>query len=489
MTVINIKKHLKILGVSKLKEKQKEIINNVLSKRDVIGILPTGYGKSMCYILPHLIYNKNVIVISPLISLMSDQHSKLVEKNIFTINFNSSNKINLFDLNKIKNKELSGIFYFSPESFLSNESFIKDILNNTCLISIDECHCITTWNDFRSSYTKLNLIKKWIKESNEKIPVLALSATATKDTINKIYKKLNLKNAVLITTSFFKSNLSISIKEKEGLKSDLIQITKLINDCENKSIIYCKTQKETVELSDKLNSSNIKSVYYHGGMSSKTRETSQKKFSEDKVDVIIATIAFGMGIDISNIGLIIHYGISKDIESYYQEIGRAGRDGNEAKCVLFWRKKDFTLNRHFLGDMKSEISQNEQLSKIITIEKFIFSNECRMKYILKYFGEEFEKCNKCDNCLKNKITTKLSSIGTYYTYVILKTYKELGYGCGSNTVESILFGSKSKKVNSKMRSLSTYGILKKKSKSDDIPNKVRKLLYENLLDEKKNEQL
>lgn len=497
MNKIKIKELLAILGIKKLKPKQKEIINFIINNLDVIGILPTGYGKSVCYILPHLISNRNVIVISPLISLMQDQTTKLKEKGILSINFNSTNKIPFELLDDLINNEVSGILYFSPESFIGREDFIKDILKNTCLIAIDECHCITTWNDFRSCYRKLDNIQKWIKEDNTEIPILALTATATDETVTSIKKNLLLDDPKIVKTSFYRDNLSISIFEKNKYQEDVISISKLIKkSAENreKTIIYCKTQKETEKFVESLLDCGIESCFYHGGMTNKSRNISQNKFRSGEVDVIIATIAFGMGIDISDISLIIHYGISKDIESYYQEIGRAGRNNNDAKCYMYWSKKDFVLNRHFLDSIKNTTRQKKQLERIISIEKLIYTEECRMKFILKYFDEEFERCDKCDNCIKKKNPIKEKSpkkkidstnnVGVYFTYIILKTLFELDYGCGCNNLIGILYGSKNKKINDRMRKLKTYGILKKKS-DDNLNDKIRKLQHIGLIEEQK----
>ena len=473
---MNISPYLKQLGYNQLKEKQKEILRSISLKKDTIGILPTGYGKSVCYILPHLLYKKNVIVISPLIALMEDQYRKLEDKGLNIYTFNSTKNINIRPI--INNEEI-GILYFSPESFMAYSQFINKLVNNkkVCLFAIDEAHCITSWCDFRNDYNNLYEIKEICQN---KIPVLAVTATATNFSINQISEKLNLNNPVIIKSSFVKSNLHIKFFHKNGLNYDISQIINLIKKHNCKTIIYCKTRKETEEISNLIKTYGLTSAYYHGDLKSDVRTRVQEQFTSNQIDIICATIAFGMGIDICNIYLIIHYGISKTIESYYQEIGRAGRDMTDSYCYLFWNENDFRLNKFFVSKVVNEELKEIQYKQIQQVENFIYSNKCRMQYIVNYFNEQCDICNKCDNCKKWSKPIKLPC--AIYIYNILSSYIKLQYSCGNTKMLKILFGSEAKEITKEMKKLKTYGIYNTNStKKDYIKNIMNTLIEQQFL--------
>jgi ATP-dependent DNA helicase, RecQ family len=395
----------KYFGYKELKPKQFEIINKIVNeKRDVSAILATGFGKSICYQLPYLITGKNVIIVSPLLSLMEDQKNKLEKLNIpvCCLNSNCKNK------NQIINDILRGnnkIIFITPEYLVHCEIFLMDLesLGTLALIAIDEAHCVSVWgNDFRESYKKLDNIRKIVPS----IPILAMTATASLKVRDDISKQLKLNNPHVVVGSFDRPNLYISVQHtSSNIRADIEHLLhKFPNDY---SIIYCKTRDDTDKIAEIVNSCGIKCYSYHAGLTNYDRTMIQKKFIDGEYKCIVATIAFGMGIDIPNIRLVIHYGCSKNIESYYQEIGRAGRDSKNSECYLFFSSKDFTLNRTFANDIKNDREREYQLQQIKIIEKFVYTNDCRRKFLLEAFNEVYKsnECNNCDNCLKKKSKT------------------------------------------------------------------------------------
>ena len=473
----------KYFGYDKLKDKQEQIVKSILDKNDTIGILATGYGKSICYQLPYLIQKKSVIIISPLISLMQDQQTKLENLNIpvYCLNSNNSNKQN--DKYNLLNGE-TGIIYISPEYLFNSKEFIINMSkkNLISLIAIDESHCISTWGDFRPEYKELGVLKDWASD----VPLLALTATATPKIISDITKVLKLDRPNVFMSSFYRENLNINVVKKLNQKYDLSKIVDLIKqvDSDDKIIIYCKTKDETDNFVLKLEEFGIKSKSYHAGKSNEKRNKIQKKFMKGKINIIIATIAFGMGIDLPNIRLIINYGISKDMESFYQEIGRAGRDGKTSNIYVYWSNNDFNINKSFLNNIKDLDFQKRQMERILEMEKFVNSNTCRMKYITKYFGEDMDDCGHCDNCLSNKKEEKQDI--TKECYYILKLIKNLQNNFGTTMLCDILAGSTSKKINSIIKNMSTFGKLSS-TKKDTIKEIIRYLIVNEYLMEVKIE--
>lgn len=473
----------KYFGYDKLKDKQEQIVKSILDKNDTIGILATGYGKSICYQLPYLIQKKSVIIISPLISLMQDQQTKLENLNIpvYCLNSNNSNKQN--DKYNLLNGE-TGIIYISPEYLFNSKEFIINMSkkNLISLIAIDESHCISTWGDFRPEYKELGVLKDWAND----VPLLALTATATPKIISDITKVLKLDRPNVFMSSFYRENLNINVVKKLNQKYDLSKIVDLIKqvDSDDKIIIYCKTKDETDNFVLKLEEFGIKSKSYHAGKSNEKRNKIQKKFMKGKINIIIATIAFGMGIDLPNIRLIINYGISKDMESFYQEIGRAGRDGKTSNIYVYWSNNDFNINKSFLNNIKDLDFQKRQMERILEMEKFVNSNTCRMKYITKYFGEDMDDCGHCDNCLSNKKEEKQDI--TKECYYILKLIKNLQNNFGTTMLCDILAGSTSKKINSIIKNMSTFGKLSS-TKKDTIKEIIRYLIVNEYLMEVKIE--
>lgn len=420
-----LKKHF---GYDKFRPLQLEIINSVLNKKDVLVLMPTGGGKSICYQVPALKLKGLTIVISPLISLMKDQVDALQLNGIKAQYINSTlskEEIKEIEL-RIKNKEIK-LLYIAPErlALKAFKDFIKEI--DISLIAIDEAHCISEWgHDFRKEYSNL----KHLKATFPNIPIIALTATATSEVKKDILKQLKLEDPKIFTSSFNRENLNLILREKNNT---FAQILSLVEKNKGEStIIYCHSRKDTQTLSDGLNKYGFKSLPYHAGLSIKAREKAQESFITDKVNVIVATIAFGMGIDKSNVRLIIHNTFSKSIEGYYQEIGRAGRDGLESNCVLFYCEADKRKHEYFIniiGNKTQRITSNKKLDTII---KYCEGETCRRKYLLEYFGEEYtkENCNSCDICLnlprKSKDASKvLSKSNKTYSKELFEELKTL----------------------------------------------------------------
>lgn len=387
----------KYFGYDKFRSNQKDIIHNVISGKDTLVLMPTGGGKSISFQIPALHLNGVTIVISPLISLMKDQVESL-KLNKIPAEYLSST-MSQIDQDEILFRTINNevkLLYISPER-LATKSF-RDFLKkiNLSLITIDEAHCISEWgHDFREDYRKL----KSLKSDFPLIPIIALTATATTKVKNDILKQLNLDEPKVFQTSFNRENLNIQVRDK---KNSLAKILALVEKNKNESIIiYCHSRKDCENLSDELNKYGFKSIVYHAGLSSKKRDLNQELFINDKVNIIVATIAFGMGIDKSNVRLVIHNTFSKSIEGYYQEIGRAGRDGLESNCVLFYSKEDKRKHEFFINYSNSSNSRKESNIKLQDMISFCETSKCRKKFILEYFGENFniENCGSCDICL------------------------------------------------------------------------------------------
>jgi RecQ family ATP-dependent DNA helicase len=435
----------KYWGYESLKKEQFNIISNVLDGKDVCAILATGFGKSICYQLPTLITKKCVIVISPLIALMLEQSEEMKKRNIPVCVFNSTT--NFRDKENEKINLIKGnykLIYMTPEYLLNSEDFLTKLAknDNLAMVCIDEAHAVSTWGlDFRSSYTKLNVIREWVSE----IPILTLTATASTKVKEDILKILNLQNPYEVIGNFDRPNLSIQVFPRQD---DIISnIGMLLNKYKNEYIIiYCKTRDETDNLAETINNYGIKCQSYHAGINDKVRSEIQQEFIDGKYKCIIATIAFGMGINIPNVRLVIHYNCPKNMESYYQEIGRAGRDGKPSECFLFYSKKDFILNRLFLKTITNDEHRNYQENQIRLIEKYVYATECRRKLLLINFGQQITSCVNCDNCLKklnNNTKVNLTDY-TKETYIFLNLIYKLNDKFGSGMLINILLGKQSK---------------------------------------------
>ena len=390
-------------GFDSFKSDQEKIITHLANGNNAFVLMPTGGGKSLCYQLPALVMEGTAIVISPLIALMKNQVDAIrgfVAGNDGIAHFLNSS-LNKAQIAEVRNDLLSGatkLLYVAPESLTKaeNVALLKEI--KISFYAVDEAHCISEWgHDFRPEYRRIRNIIEEIGVS----PIIALTATATPKVQSDIIKNLGMTDAVVFKSSFNRPNLYYEIRDKSDPKRDII---KFIRQNPGKSgIIYCLSRKKVEELAELLNINGIKAAPYHAGLDAKTRAENQDKFLMEEVDVIVATIAFGMGIDKPDVRFVIHYDIPKSIEGYYQETGRAGRDGREGQCITFYSYKDIQKLEKF---MQGKPIAEQEIGRQLLMETVAYaeSNSCRRKLLLSYFGEDYhvENCGACDNCLHPK---------------------------------------------------------------------------------------
>jgi ATP-dependent DNA helicase RecQ len=392
----------KYFGFDTFKGNQEPIIKNVLDGLDTFVLMPTGGGKSLCYQLPAVMKEGTAIVISPLIALMKNQVDAM--RNFSTDDdvahfLNSS--LTKTEINRVKNDVLEGkakLLYVAPESLTKEENieFLKNI--NISFYAIDEAHCISEWgHDFRPEYRRIRPIIDTIGRS----PIIALTATATPKVQHDIQKNLNILDAAVFKSSFNRPNLYYEVKSKQDVGKEIIKYIK--NNSGKSGIIYCLSRKKVEELAELLKVNGIKALPYHAGMDSATRTLNQDRFLMEEADVIVATIAFGMGIDKPDVRFVIHYDIPKSLEGYYQETGRAGRDGGEGNCIAYYSYNDILKLEKF---MQGKPIAEQEIGKQLLLETVSYSESsvCRRKLLLHYFGEEYqnENCEACDNCLHPK---------------------------------------------------------------------------------------
>ena len=390
-------------GFDSFKADQERIIRHLVDGNNAFVLMPTGGGKSMCYQLPALVMEGTAIVISPLIALMKNQVDAIrgfVAGNDGIAHFLNSS-LNKAQINEVRNDLMSGatkLLYVAPESLTKaeNVAMLKEI--KISFYAVDEAHCISEWgHDFRPEYRRIRTIIEEIGIA----PIIALTATATPKVQSDIIKNLGMTDATVFKSSFNRPNLYYEIRDKSDPKRDII---KYIRQNQGKSgIIYCLSRKKVEELAELLNINGIKAAPYHAGLDARTRAENQDKFLMEDVDIIVATIAFGMGIDKPDVRFVIHYDIPKSIEGYYQETGRAGRDGKEGQCITFYSYKDIQKLEKF---MQGKPVAEQEIGRQLLMETVAYaeSNSCRRKLLLNYFGEDYqiENCGACDNCLHPK---------------------------------------------------------------------------------------
>ncbi len=387
-------------GFDNFKGEQEAIITNVLQKNDTFVIMPTGGGKSICYQLPALMSDGTAIVISPLIALMKNQVDQLrAFGGTESIAHFLNSSLNKAEITKVRQDVLSGetkLLYVAPESLTKTENVDFLRLIQVSFVAVDEAHCISEWgHDFRPEYRK---IRQVINNIGDNIPIIALTATATPKVQQDIQKNLQMNNATLFKSSFNRPNLYYEVRPKRNVVKEIIKFIKSHNG--KSGIVYCLSRKKVEEVAEALNLNGIKALPYHAGLDAKVRADTQDKFLMEDVDVIVATIAFGMGIDKPDVRYVIHHDIPKSMEGYYQETGRAGRDGGEGYCLAFYSEKDIEKLTKFMKD--KPVSEREIGTQILKeVIDYAESSACRRKQILHYFGENFNEAgcnNMCDNC-------------------------------------------------------------------------------------------
>lgn len=436
----------KYFGYDQFRPQQKEIITNVLEGNDTLVIMPTGGGKSICYQLPALLFEGVTLVISPLIALMKDQVDGLNANGIEAEYFNSSqDSLKQQEiLDQVAQKKLK-LLYVAPESL----SALNDILKESYIscIAIDEAHCISSWgHDFRPSYQQLGFLKRSLPQT----PIIALTATADKATRQDILEQLNIPNAQQFLSSFDRKNIKLEVRPAENRVKQILDFVEKRR--EESGIIYCLSRKGTEKLAEKLQHNGIKATAYHAGLSFEDRSKVQEDFIFDKTKVVCATVAFGMGIDKSNVRFVIHYNMPKNIEGYYQEIGRAGRDGLASNALLFHTYADVIQLRRFTEGASNEDLQNAKLDRM---KEFAEATDCRRKILLGYFGEYLEEnCGNCDVCENPPRFFD----GTIYAQKLLSCVARLQNSEPAGIVIDVLRGAQNAAILSKnYQRIKTYG--------------------------------
>lgn len=451
-------------GHDSFRDGQEQIVDALLDGRDALCIMPTGAGKSMCYQIPALLFDGVTIVVSPLISLMKDQVGSLVQSGVPAAYINSSLSYPQF-LRVLSNTEHGKykIIYVAPERLLTDGFLDTCKKIKISMVAVDEAHCVSQWGqDFRPSYLK---IVSFIKSLENRPIVGAFTATATNDVKEDIKKILRIENPFEITTGFDRPNLFFGVIKSSSKDEKLIDLIRERGD--RSGIVYCATRKNVESVCELLCDNGFSATRYHAGLDEYERRKNQEDFVFDRKNIMVATNAFGMGIDKSNVTYVIHYNMPKNIESYYQEAGRAGRDGGEADCILLYSPKDVRLNRFMIenseGNDELTIEENEQIrerdfERLKHMTFYSTTNDCLRGFILRYFGGDKKAyCGKCSNCLS---VHKLVDV-TIDAQKIMSCIARTGQRYEKTVICDVLKGSKSEKIlKAELNNQSTYGIMK-----------------------------
>lgn len=453
-------------GHDSFREGQEALIDSVLSGRDVLGIMPTGAGKSMCYQIPGLMMEGVTVVISPLISLMKDQVNSLIQSGVKAAYLNSSLTSAQYET-ALRNavKGMYKIIYVAPERLCTQGFLYFAQRVKIAVLAVDEAHCVSQWGqDFRPSYIK---IPEFISQLSYRPVIAAFTATATQDVKEDIEKLLTLKEPYTLTTGFDRENLYFEVRRPQDKFAEVLEILRRNKD--KSGIIYCSTRKNVEEVCRRLNDEGFPCTRYHAGLSDEERRTNQDDFTCDRVQLITATNAFGMGIDKSNVSFVIHYNMPKNIESYYQEAGRAGRDGEPAECILLYNGQDVRTNRFLIenSDDNPELDEetaadirSRDLERLKQMTFYCTTSGCLREFMLRYFGETSKGfCSNCSNCNTNfedvDITVESQKI---LSCIYRLSQRHLAFGAA--VISAVLKGSKNAKITQfGLQDLSTYGIM------------------------------
>lgn len=454
-----IKENLKkIFGFSSFKANQEEIVNNILKKKDLFAAMPTGGGKSLCYQLPATILPGITIVISPLIALMKDQVDSAIDTGINAAYINSSQKSE--DAIKVYSDLHNGrikLLYISPERF-ALPTFTERLMElDISLFAIDEAHCLSEWgHDFRKDYLSLANIKELFPT----VPVAAFTATATKQVQTDIIEKLKLQKPHILRASFDRPELTYRIITKSKVKDQLVRLVR--EKKEQAGIIYRTSRKAVEETTAYLKKNGINALPYHAGLKDDIRAKNQELFNQDEVDVIVATIAFGMGIDKSNIRYVIHGDLPKNIEGYYQETGRAGRDGSESECILLFSRGDAAKINYFIEQISTPSEQEKARNHLNQMINYASRNVCRRKQLLNYFEEEHPgDCMNCDVCNNENEIVDISVDCQKFLSAVVRTGQRFGI---AHIIDVVRGSENAKVMKFRHNEIKTYGVGKDKSK-------------------------